>query len=147
VLTHICRWVNGGIILDAMKYFLFAYEDVVRELINEIFSGDNLLLKTNFFELILATINAAMDFGMEKMEEMRDEYYKYGMTFKALKDLQADFPDEELVDQVQAYIRDSNLKTNLILDFDTRSTVKKKNKWKLMNSNEHFPNVNPNEKN
>jgi len=126
ILTHICRWVNPGMILECMKYFLFSYEDVVRDLMTEIFSGSNLLFKVNFFDLIAATINAALDISVDKMEEMRDEYYKVGITFKALKDLQADFPDEELVDQIQGYIRDSNLRTNLILDFDTRASVRKK---------------------
>jgi len=126
VLTHICRWVNPGIILESMKYFILAHEDVVRDLMTEIFTGSNLLLKVNFFDLIVATINAALEISTDKMEEMRDEYYQIGITYKALKDLQADFPDEELVDQIQGYIRDSNLRTNLILDFDTRASVRRK---------------------
>jgi len=93
---------------------------------NEIFTGSNLLFKVSFFDLIAATINAALDISADKMEEMRDEYWRVGITFKALKDLQADFPDEELIDQIQGYIRDSNLRTNLITDFDTRASVRKK---------------------
>jgi len=109
-----------------MKYFLYAHEEVVNDLMTEIFTGPNLLLKVNFFDLIAATINAALDISVDKMEEMRDEYHKVGINYKALKDLQADFPDEELVEQLQNYIRDANLKTILILDFDTRASVRKK---------------------
>jgi len=37
ILTHICRWVNPGMILESMKYFLFSYEDVVHSLMTENF--------------------------------------------------------------------------------------------------------------
>eukprot|EP01125_Pyxidicula_operculata_P010175 TRINITY_DN3353_c0_g3_i2.p1 TRINITY_DN3353_c0_g3~~TRINITY_DN3353_c0_g3_i2.p1 ORF type:complete len:1287 (+),score=348.80 TRINITY_DN3353_c0_g3_i2:69-3929(+) len=125
ILTALFATEQARTVIDALKYFLAAHEDIVNVMFDEVFNGEHLLFKAGMFEMMTASIVAARHISEEKMEEVRDEYYRYGFTFKRVKDLQTDFPDEDVIVHSQRYILESKLRGNFVLELDARAVVRK----------------------
>lgn len=107
ILNFVCGKTDFQKLVENVKLFLLRFRSTMKQILSEISQGTNLIFKTSFLEFLNVTLNKSPT--MNDREILRTKYYKAGITYKFFQDLLKDFPDDELVEQVNIYLKISNL--------------------------------------
>jgi len=97
---------TAGLVMQGLRIFLISEIDVFTDFVENLFMGDSVQFKIEllrFFNVMLL-----ITYG-EYRNEVVDCFLKNGVTYSALMQLLKSCPDEEIIDKIDDFIRESQI--------------------------------------
>jgi len=89
-----------------LRIFLISEEDVFKDFVENLFIGDSVTFKIEFLRFL--NVMLLITFG-EYRNEVVDCFLKNGVIYAALQQLRKSCPDEEIIDKIDDFIRESQI--------------------------------------